>query len=116
MKREDFVKTVAEQVNEYIGNFDRFDENPQLRVNPVLLFTDIINGKDMLNGIGYSEEAIENAAYAEGDETMSSTDFQSKEDPDFYPVKGLLKPSGPHTSIPDLDAIEKVADNYNFEK
>lgn len=112
MKREDFIKTVTTQVEEYIENFDRFDSNPQLRVNPVLLFTDIINGKDMLNGIGYSEEAIEDAAYAQGDETESSSDFQASQDPDFYPVKKLLKPIGPNTSAPDVAAIEKIADNY----
>lgn len=112
MKREDFVKTVATQVQEYIDNFDRFDSNPQLRVNPVLKFTDIIKGNDMLNGIGYSEEAIENAAYAEGDETMSASDYQAKEDPDFFPVKELLKPDGPHSSVPDMEKIEKIADNY----
>lgn len=112
MTREDFVKTVTEQVQEYIDNFDRFDSNPQLRVNPVLLFTDIINGSDMLNGIGYSEEAIEDAAYAEGDETESSSDYQAAQDPDFYPVKELLKPSGPTTSVPDIESIEKIADSY----
>lgn len=112
MTREDFVKTVITQVQEYIDNFDRFDSDPQLRVNPVLLFTDIINGSDRLNGIGYSEEAIENDAYAQGDETMSASDYQSSQDPDFYPVKELLKPTGPTTSTPDTAKIEKIADNY----
>lgn len=112
MKREDFTQTVHDLVQEYIDNFDRFDSNPQLRVNPELLFVDIINGRDMLNGIGYSEEVIENAAYAEGDETMSSSDYQAKQDPDFYEVKKLLKPSGPNSSIPDDEAIEKIANTY----
>lgn len=112
MTREDFIKTVHEQVQEYIDNFDRFDSNPQLRVNPELLFTDIINGSDMLNGIGYSEEAIEDAAYAQGDETESASDYQAKQDPDFYEVKKLLKPTGAHTSEPDDDAIGRIADTY----
>lgn len=112
MTREDFIKTVHEQVQEYIDNFDRFDSNPQLRVNPVLHFTDIINGSDMLNGIGYSDEAIENAAYAEGDETESISDYQSSQDPDFYEVKKLLKTTGLHTSVPDDMAISVIADNY----
>lgn len=112
MTRKDFIDTVKEQVQEYIDNFDRFDSDPQLRVNPVLKFTDIINGSDRLNGIGYSEEAIEDAAYAQGDETMSSSDYQAEQDPDFYPVKELLKPVSANKSEPDIEKIEKIADTY----
>ena len=110
--RKTFVKAIAELVQEYIDNFDRFDDNPQIRVNPELLFVEAIDGSAMLEGLGDSEEAFEDAAYAEGDETMSSSDFQEKQDPDFYPIKGLLKASGPHTSVPDLEKIEKIADQY----
>lgn len=110
--RKTFVKAVADLVQEYIDNFDRFDENPQIRVNPELLYVEAIDGRAMLEGIGDSEEAFEDAAYAQGDETMSASDFQEKEDPDFYPIKSLLKPTGEHTSAPDMDAIEKIADEY----
>lgn len=112
MKREDFEKALSDLVQEYIDNFDRFDSNPQIRVNPELLYVEAIDGRAMLEGIGDSDEAIEDAAYAEGDETMSASDFQAKENPDFYPIKSLLKPNGPHSSIPDKDAIAKIADNY----
>ena len=115
MKREEFIKAVKELVQEYIDNFDRFDSNPQIRVNPELLYVEAIDGSAMLEGLGDSDEAIEDAAYAHGDETMSATDYQAKENPDFYPIKSLLKPSGTHTSIPDEVAIEKLADNYIFE-
>lgn len=115
MKREEFIKAVTDLVQEYIDNFDRFDSNPQIRVNPELLYVEAIDGRAMLEGIGDSDEAIENAAYAHGDESMSATDYQAKEDPDFYPIKDLLKPNGPHSSIPDADKISKLADNYKFQ-
>lgn len=110
--RKTFVKAIADLVQEYIDNFDRFDSNPQIRVNPELLYVEAIDGSAMLEGMGDSEEAFEDAAYAVGDETMSSSDYQEKQDPDFYPIKELLKPTGPSTSEPDLDKIEKIADEY----
>ena len=110
--RKTFVKAVTDLVQEYIDNFDRFDDNPQIRVNPELLYVQAIDGRAMLEGIGDSEEAFEDAAAAQGDETMSASDYQEKEDPDFYPIKELLKPSGPHTSVPDIEKIEKIADEY----
>lgn len=110
--RPTFIKAVKDLVQEYIDNFDRFDSNPQIRVNPELLYVEAIDGKAMLEGIGDSDEAIEDAAYAVGDETMSASDFQAKENPDFYPIKSLLKPNGPHSSVPDTDKIEKIADEY----
>lgn len=107
-----FIKAIADLVQEYIDNWDRFDSNPQIRVNPELLYVDAINGEAMLEGIGDSEEAFEDAAYAVGDETMSSSDFQEKQDPDFYPIKDLLKPIDHNLSVPDLDKIEKIAEEY----
>ena len=110
--RKTFVKAVTELVQEYIDNWDRFDSNPQIRVNPELLFVEAIDGSAMLEGIGDSEEAFEDAAYAQGDETMSAADFQEKEDPDFYPIKELIKPVGHNISVPDTDKIEAIADEY----
>lgn len=110
--REEFEKAIYDLVQEYIDNFDMFDSNPQIRVNPDLLYVAIINGSDMLEGIGDSDEAIEDAAYAQGDETESASDYQAKQNPDFYHVKELLKPTGTHTSEPDKKKISKIADNY----
>ncbi|MCH5232417.1 MAG: hypothetical protein J1E78_02180 [Muribaculaceae bacterium] len=110
--RKTFVKAINDLVQEYIDNFDRFDENPQIRVNPELLYVEAINGSAMLEGIGDSDEAIEDAAYAQGDETESASDYQAKQNPDFYPLKQLLKAAGPNSSEPDKDKIEKIADNY----
>ena len=110
--RKTFVKAITDLVQEDIDNFDRFDSNPQIRVNPELLYVEALDGSAMLEGIGDSEEAFEDAAYAEGDETMSASDYQEKQDPDFYPIKELLKPTGSNTSVPDIDKIEKIADEY----
>lgn len=110
--RKTFVKAVSDLVQEYIDNFDRFDSNPQIRVNPELLYVEAIDGSAMLEGLGDSEEAFEDAAYAHGDETISATDFQEKQDPDFYPIKELLKPVGHNVSVPDMEKIEKIADEY----
>lgn len=112
IERKTFVKAINDLVQEYIDNWDRFDENPQIRVNPELLYVDLVNGNSMLEDLGDSEEAFEDAAYAEGDETMSASDYQEKQDPDFYPVKELLKETSPDVSVPDIDKIEKIADEY----
>ena len=110
--RKTFIKAVTDLVQEYIDNWDRFDSNPQIRVNPELLYVEAIDGSAMLEGLGDSEEAFEDAAYAQGDETMSASDFQEKQDPDFYPIKDLLKQVGHNLSVPDSDKIEAIADNY----
>lgn len=110
--RNTFVKAISDLVQEYIDNWDRFDSIPQIRVNPELLYVEAIDGRAMLEGIGDSEEAFEDAAYAEGDETMSASDYQEKQDPDFYPIKELLKQVDHNVSVPDEEKIEKIADNY----
>ena len=110
--RDEFVKSISELVEEYISDWDRFDSNPQIMVNPALYLVELVDGKDMLQNIADSEEAIEDAAYAQGDETESASDFQASQDPDYYPVKKLMKASGPGVSVPDMDAINAVADRY----
>lgn len=110
--RKTFVKAVTDLVQEYIDNWDRFDSNPQIRVNPELLYVEAVDGRAMLEDTGDSEEAFEDAAAAQGDETMSATDYQEKEDPDFYPIKDLIKPAGHNLSVPDSEKIEKIADEY----
>lgn len=112
MKRDEFVESFRELVQTYINDWDQFDTNPQIRVNPNLLYLELVNGSDMLDDISDSEEAIEDAAYAQGDETESATDFQASQDPEFYPVKTFLKPDGSNNSIPDMEKINKVADKY----
>lgn len=112
MKREEFVKSVTDLVQGYINNFYNFDSNPQLRVNPEMLYVEIENGYAYQDDLEYSDEVIENAAHAEGDATESADDFQAKQNFDYYPVRRLLKKTGEHSAVPSAEEIEKIADRY----
>ena len=112
MKREEFVKAATELVQNYIQMFSQFDSNPQLRVNPELRLVEIENGYAYQDDIEYSDEVVENAAYAEGDATESASDYQAKQNYDYYPVRKLMKRISEHKFIPDKKAIEKIADKY----
>lgn len=112
MKREEFINSIIGQLRKYLYLSDEFGTNAQIRVNPALLYVDLLSDKQYLQAIGFSDEVIENAAYAEGDETMSSDDYQATQDPDFYPVSTLLKKDAAGDLEPDYDAVNKVADKY----
>lgn len=114
MTRQEFIGTTSALVQEYIDNINFFEPNGQLRVNPVSLDQTIITGKAMLDEIEYADEAIEDAAGAQGDETESATDLQSAQDPDFYTARKLVKKTDKGLVI-DQEAVEAVADNYKFE-
>ena len=115
MKREEFTTSIKNLVSNYIDDFYDFDSNPQLRVNPELLYVEIENGYAFQEDLGYSDEVIEDAAYAEGDETESADDFQAKQNYDYYPVKDLLLHTADNKVIPNDKAIEGIADKY-FKK
>lgn len=66
MTREEFKKSLLDNINLYINNFYRFDSNPQLRVNPDTLAVTLVNGSDILKEIGDNDEAIEAAAASHG--------------------------------------------------
>lgn len=112
MNREEFIKSVEYQVKKYIYLADEYGENAQIRVNPPLLLVDLLDNKGYQRAIDFSDEAIENAAYAEGDETMSAGDYQATQDPEFFPVSTLIRHIGANQLEPDFDAINKVADRY----
>ncbi|MBD5358255.1 MAG: hypothetical protein HDR88_14900 [Bacteroides sp.] len=112
MTHEELSKKIADLVEEYIENFDRFDSNPQIRVNPALDRVTLVNGSDMLEEIEDSDEAVEDAAAADGAETEDASDYQASQNPDFYPVKKLLKTEGSGKTVPDKTAIKKIADQY----
>ncbi|MDE6073714.1 MAG: hypothetical protein K2J42_04645 [Muribaculaceae bacterium] len=114
MTREEFIGTTTGLVQEYIENRNFFDPNGQLRINPVSLDQTIITGKAMLDEIEYADEAVEDAAGAQGDADESATDLQSAQDPDFYTASKLVKKTDKGLE-PDSVAIAKVADNYKFE-
>lgn len=111
MKRDEFVGKVADMLKIYIDNSDSFDSNPQLRVNPDNMAATIVNGSDMLAEIEHSDETIEDAAGAQGAATEDDTDFQVTMNPDFYTVARLIKVDA-GKRVPDMKAVEKVADAY----
>lgn len=113
MTREEFIGTTTGLVQEYIENRSFFDPNGQLRVNPVSLDQTIITGKAMYDEIEYADEAVEEAAGAQGDADESATDFQSAQDPDFYTASKLVKKTDKGLVV-DAEAVAKVADNYKF--
>ena len=84
MNRKDFADAVAAWWK-YILTTAITSTNPQLRVNPVTFDFTIVNGSDMLAEIEDSNEAVEDAAGAEGDADAdeAATDMQVKQNPDF---------------------------------
>lgn len=104
--------SITRLVNEYIENFDRFDSNPQIRINPVRKTATLVNGSDMEAEIEDNDEAIENAAAADGLATEDAADYQSSRNPDFYAIKSLLQVSPSGATIPAPAAIRAVADKY----
>lgn len=90
MTREEFTDALRDAVKEYIDNFDRFDSNPMLRVIPDSLAVTLVNGSDIAGEVEDSDEAVENAAAAQGMADQEAADYQVTRNPDLYPVKKLL--------------------------
>lgn len=112
MTRDEFTAAVTRLVQEYIDNFERFDSDPQIRVNPVTLAVGIVNGSEMFAEIEDSDEAVESAAGAQGDESEADTDYQVRQNPDFYALRQLLRHEEGGKTVPDAYAINSIAANY----
>ncbi len=112
MNRKDFADAVAGMVKIYLDNSYNFDENPQLRVNPVTFDFTIVNGSDMLAEIEDSNEAVEDAAGAEGDADEATTDMQVKQNSDFYSVRRLITTAPNGSYVPDEAQIDAIAALY----
>lgn len=112
MTQEDLINAITHAVKLYTNSPEYFDANPQLRINPATLDVEPINGKDELEGIADSVEAIEDEAAAQGDETESATDFQASQDPDFYSIKDYVIVAADGKMKPDEKAIAKLAKTY----
>lgn len=112
MKKDEFKEAVTGLVWEYINNEDILGKNAQIRVNPELLYVDLFNEKEFLQGLADSQEAIENAAYAHDAAQYESADYQASQNPDFYPAFTLVKRDADGKQVPDPDAVEKLAENY----
>ena len=111
MKKEEFVKAVTDLVEEYIKNQSNYGDNAQLRVNPALLTVAIDTSNQFLEDLADSQEAIEEAAYVEGDESESAADYQVSENPDYYVMTALVKLVNGRL-IANHTAIEHVAKEY----
>lgn len=109
--RSEFVNSVAEVVSDYINDFYDFDKNPMLRVNPESKLVEVENGYAFQEDLGYSDEVIEEAAYAEGDATESATDNQAKQNFDYFPVTEFFNVKDGKGTL-DMDAINRLADRY----
>lgn len=110
--KSEFVTSVTEVVQNYIDNFYRFDKNPMLRVNPELKLVEVENGYAFRDDIEYSDEVVEQAAYAEGDVTESNTDFQASQDFDYYPVTEFFTVNAEGKGTVDAAAVNRLADKY----
>lgn len=112
MTRKELISEITTLVGRYIDNFDSFDSNPQIRINPKTLHVLLVNGSDMYDDIEFSDEAIEEAAAAQRAETEDATDFQAEQNPDYYAVRPLLRKGADNKVQPDAAAIEAIADIY----
>ena len=113
--RDDFIRSIGRMIQLYIDNADRFDSNPQLRVNPATLDASVVNGSDMLAELENSNENVEIEAGAEGAGAQDDADFQAGRNPDFYAVSRLVSETADRTR-PDLAAIAELAESYTGKK
>ena len=112
MTREDLIKAINHAVTLYVDAPDYFDANPQLRINPATFDVVAINGKDALEGIADNEEAIEEAAAAQGEETEDVTDWQVAQNPDFYAIKEYVVKDKDGKLKINEKAVETLAKTY----
>lgn len=112
MKRSEFEEAVTGLVWIWINNVDLQGKNAQIKVNPELLYVDLLTEKEFLDSLAYAQEAIENAAYAHDAAQYEAADYQAAQNPDYYPAKTLIRKDKDGKIEPDPDAIKKVADNY----
>lgn len=112
MTRDQFLSLVLKAVELYMGSFEQYDGNPQIKVNPATLAIQLVNGSEMLTDIEYSDEAIEEAAGAQTPEYEDAMDAQARQNPDFYAVKKLLKKNASGEAEPDTAAIAEIVDTY----
>ena len=112
MTRNDFTSLVNKAVELYMGSFEQFDSNPQIKINPATLTIQLVNGSEMETDIEYSDEAIEEAAGAETPEYEDAMDAQARQNPYFYAVKHLLKKDAEGKATINEAAVEEIVNIY----
>lgn len=112
MTKEDFVNAIVHAVTLYTNSPEYFDADPKLRINPATFDVVAVNGKDALSDIAFSDEAIEDGAYAEGDATESASDYQASRNPDFFAIREYIRTDKDGHIHPDKRKIETLAKSY----
>lgn len=112
MTRNDFKTLIDKIIGHYMESFDLFDSNPQLKINPVTLTIQLINGSEMQTDIEYADEAVEEAAGADSDAYEDAMDAQAARNPDFYAVKPLLKKDASGKPTIDQEAVTEIVNIY----
>lgn len=114
MTREELTDNIVELVKRYIANADSFDPNPQLRIVPSTMSMTIVNGSDMLAEIEVSDENVDDESGVDGERSEEYADYQASRNPDFYPVKSMIKTDDDRKYVADAKAIESIATSYIF--
>lgn len=112
MTRKDFEDVLTTLVEEYINLFDQFGPDAQLQINPTTLQAQLVKSDSRLQAIADSDEAIEDAAAADGMASEQDTDFQVEENPDFYPVKDYFTVDKKGQGHVKEKAVAKLAARY----
>ena len=112
MTREEFKERVEDAIERFLDDFELFEPDPHLSVNPETLYVDVVSGKTMAEGVEDSDEAIENAAAAEGAADKDALDRQAGENPDYYPVYDFLIVHEGKATKADGRAIRRLVDKY----
>lgn len=105
--KDEFTEVIRTYVQGYIDNPGSFGTDPQIRVNPESLNTELVRDSDMLAEIGFSDEAVESAAAADDSAAADAGDNAVRQNPDFYAVRKLVR-----CGKPSKKAIEAVAGVY----
>lgn len=110
--RKDFIEGVTTALAHYLDDFELFQPNPQLSVNPATFYVEMVSGPMMAASLDVSDQVTENEAAADGDATEDAADENAMENPDYYPVRQfLIVKEGSPVKV-STEAITALADKY----
>lgn len=112
MRPDELIDAIAAQVGRYLDNIAVYDQDTQLRINPLTLAVALVSSKEKQAEIAESIENVESAAGAEGAYTDDSMEYQASQNPDFYPVRTLIVVLDDGSARPYDAAIKAVAKRY----
>ncbi|MCM1109673.1 MAG: hypothetical protein NC336_00510 [Clostridium sp.] len=112
MTRKEFIERMTSMVSTYLEDVGRFDNNPQIIIDPATMMLGYANNADLLSGIADNDEAVEAAAGADQPADEDATDRQVRRNPDFYAIFTLLTPVAPKKFEVNRRRIEEIADTY----